>query len=295
MYKKQNNAKCEIIFLLRPAKEREYINMKELKVARGILVADMLITFYIVLGVKAFEISFFEHSFIDLIISWFPVIMLGIVAFIYSFYMCSKQLLHGRKFLYIGIIFLGITVVVLMLPKNYFYRVPWIMWLIVLLIFFALSIGANYLMEKEIKKLEFFSVDRELLYVREAQKKLESSRNQRISKWFSYVCYLYIVPFIISANSIVFLVVCISITAVEYGLFLSLWRDYDSEIKNRMSKHSLGGYSILFGICVFTAVVSYIGMDFKLLAFASLFATALPKYMCDNKAILVYRDFNEMN
>ena len=184
---------------------------------------------------------------------------------------------------------------VLMLPKNYFYRVPWIMWLIVLLIFFALSIGANYLMEKEIEKLEFFSVDRELLYVREAQKKLESSRNQRISKWFSYVCYLYIVPFIISANSIVFLVVCIPIAAVEYGLFLSLWRDYDSEIKNRMSKHSLGGYSILFGICVFTAVVSYIGMDFKLLAFASLFATALPKYMCDNKAILVYRDFNEMN
>ena len=96
MYKKQNNAKCEMIFLLRPAKEREYINMKELKVARGILVADMLITFYIVLGVKAFEISFFEHSFIDLIISWFPVIMLGIVAFIYSFYEIIGRIIRRK-------------------------------------------------------------------------------------------------------------------------------------------------------------------------------------------------------
>ena len=264
--------------------------MKQLKITKILFILIYLTAIYTVAITKHFNnIEWVkENNVLNICIAWIPVVAFFIVSVIYSFFMCTEKLLSARKYIYCSLLFQLITITIIMLPLNISQMLKWIIWVIIISLNFIISEICNLKIENKVSSIDF-SLSDELNTMDEVKKTIQQSPNYKYSKQFNRVWLLYVILFCIPLNPVVFGVLTVIVAGIAFYNMYKYHVEYCSALGSEKAKQIFIIGSVAYWFFIGLGIVLYYLLDFKFPSFITIFASFLPKYICDNKYAIKLR------
>lgn len=261
---------------------KEYSISKMLFITSNILLIGYLCVFICVNAFKINETFLSEGnvSFMALVIAWIPLLILIAICVMYNFLIFSDKYRKIKSLIYTSVVTFGLLVFIVFTPTVYFEEINVTIVNSIIILLSIVNITSHLKLGKNLIKIQF-NISHELIMLRRVNEKADKSQKQKWSKILDRSAYLFVLPFIIRAENIIFIILSIIISCfILYSLFRYLY--YCKEIKAVVKLRPIMVY-ITYILFISLGIAAYCLFYFKLPSLILLYASLLPKFIIDNK------------
>lgn len=230
---------------------------------------------------------------VGIIFAWLPILILVMVCVAYSFVMISPEYIKYRRWVYCSIVSMFVSVIVLFLPSDFANIVNSYLQSALLFILGISNFVFHSMLTVNLQK-KGFDISKEYIMMHKINEVLEKEEKYTIIKRINKLSYLFVIPFIIDANHIIFTIIILITSIIMLFYVLKLIRCYKKISIFNEKKHII----ILLNFCVsiVIGIILYYVTSFKVLSLLFLYSSLLYKSIFENKhAVYLYSKMDNLN
>lgn len=232
-------------------------------------------------------------NIVGIVFAWLPIVILVLTCIVYSFIMISPKYIEDRRWMYCSIGSLFISVIFLFFPLDFANMVNIYFQSVFLFLLGINNFVFHWKLTANLQRKRF-DISKEYIMMEKINALLEKEDKYKLIKIIDKLSYLFVIPFIIDANRIIFTILTLTTSIIVLFYILKLIRCYKKIHVFNGNKPTI----ILLNFCVsiVIGIILYCSTSFKVLSLLFLYSSLLYKSIFENKhAVYLYSQMDNLN